>query len=87
MKDDGRVWAYCPTCCHRQRFIHVEVNHAFHAVMTVLTCGLWLISWAAVWIGYRFVPWRCKHCGCSAPDFHRKVAPPDERTEEEQKSG
>ena len=35
--------------------------------MTVLTLGLWGLSWIALTIGHHFWPWRCKHCGCTTP--------------------
>lgn len=68
-----KTWAHCPTCAHTQRFQRAHVNHGFHAVMTVLTLGLWAFSWMAVWIGHRFAPWRCRQCGSNAPDFSRVV--------------
>lgn len=69
---DERIWAYCPKCKHTQRFVRVETPHRFHAVMTVFTCGLWAISWAAIAVGHRIWPWRCKHCNSSDPDLTKK---------------
>ena len=56
------MWAHCPTCKHTQRFQRVGVNHWLHAFLTVITLGLWGVSWAAVTIGYWLKPWRCKQC-------------------------
>jgi hypothetical protein len=66
-----KVWAYCPHCKHTQRFVRMEILHWVHAILTVVTCGLWAVSWAALVIGQRFIPWRCKHCGWSYPDFSK----------------
>ena len=70
--DDDRIWAHCPLCKQIQRFVRVETRHGFHAVMTLLTVGLWGFSWAALAIGHYFWPWRCKHCGCADPDRTKK---------------
>lgn len=37
--------------------------------MTVLTLGLWLVSWVAICFGAVFRPWRCTHCGWHDPQF------------------
>ena len=42
-----------------------------HAIFTVLTLGLWGISWAALTIGQRIQPWRCDKCGWNEPDFSK----------------
>ena len=80
---DERIWAHCPRCKHTQRFVRVETKHLFHAVMTVLTVGLWAISWIALIIGHRVWPWRCKHCGCNDPDLTKRRA----RTDSEKPTG
>jgi hypothetical protein len=41
----------------------VEVNHWLHAVLTVLTLGLWGVSWLAWSIDVRRRPWVCGECG------------------------
>ena len=46
----------CQTLIRRQ-----GTNHILHLIITVVTCGLWLIVWvlASVKIG----GWRCSTCG------------------------
>lgn len=63
----NRISAYCPCCRHTQRFNRVETNHWLHAGLTVVTLGLWGISWIALLIGRRVWPWRCRQCGWNAP--------------------
>jgi|GEM_PF-5834558 len=41
-------------------------------MLTVCTAGLWGVSWLAIVLGHTLWPWRCKACGCSAPDLTRK---------------
>lgn len=45
------------------------MNHSLHFVLTLITGGLWAISWMALWIGNYVRPWRCEHCGCHGPEF------------------
>jgi hypothetical protein len=61
--------AFCRRCRHEQTFIRAQVRHEFHLLLTVLTLGLWLISWISVIIGGALRPWRCKHCGWHIPEF------------------
>lgn len=65
------IRAYCAKCRHRQSFVKTKVNHVLHLILTILTLGLWGISWAAHTIGMYYRPWRCKHCGWHKPEFRR----------------
>ncbi len=67
----AKIWAHCPCCRHTQRFSRVETNHLLHLVLTVVTLGLWGISWLAILIGRWVWPWRCHQCGWNAPDFSK----------------
>jgi hypothetical protein len=64
-----RVWGFCPHCGHRQLFFRSEIHHRFHLFLSIITAGLWLVSWVAVVIIHRLRPWHCSHCGCSRPVF------------------
>jgi hypothetical protein len=61
--------AYCTRCRHRQTFVRAEVRHGIHLLLSVLTLGFWLISWAAICVASRLRPWRCEHCGWHKPEF------------------
>ena len=79
MKKD-KVRAHCPRCRHQQTFIKARLNHPLHLVLSLLTAGLWLVSWAALCVGKVLRPWRCEHCGWHSPVFgqrfqHVKTAP------------
>jgi rubredoxin len=63
----NRIQAYCRRCKHKQVFQRVEVRHWLHFTFTVLTLGLWAISWVSICLGQVFRPWRCKHCGWHEP--------------------
>ena len=71
MSRPDKVWAYCPKCKHTQRFVRIQTLHLRHAIASVLTCGLWAISWAALVVGRHYWPWRCKHCDYNDPDFSK----------------
>lgn len=64
-----RVRAYCARCKHEHVFVRATVSHWKHLVLSILTCGLWLISWIALSIGLIIRPWRCEHCGWFKPQF------------------
>jgi len=66
--------AYCARCRHRHIFVRAKINHPIHLILSILTFGLWLISWVAVCIGTILRPWRCEHCGWHKPEFR---TPPD----------
>jgi hypothetical protein len=68
-KDKSR--AYCPRCRHQQVFVEAEICHTLHLGLSILTCGLWLVSWIALCIGKLIRPWRCEHCGWHSPEFNR----------------
>ncbi|MEI9894708.1 MAG: hypothetical protein WDN28_12665 [Chthoniobacter sp.] len=38
-----------------------------HLFLTVITCGLWLVSWASIFLGHQLRPWRCPQCGGHKP--------------------
>ena len=52
----------CEKCGTKETFRKPKINHGFHLFMTVITGGIWLISYAAVLIGHRFQPWECSNC-------------------------
>jgi len=63
-----KIRSFCARCKHRQSFEITSINHPLHFLITVLTGGLWGISWAAHTLGMISRPWRCKHCGWHKPD-------------------
>jgi len=65
----NKIRAHCPTCQHQQIFVRAQINHSLHFILTLITAGLWAISWVALCIGRYVRPWRCEHCGCHTPEF------------------
>lgn len=59
--------AYCSRCRHTQSFVRNRPNHWLHLGLSILTFGLWAISWISLTIGLRRHPWRCEHCGWQRP--------------------
>jgi len=64
-----RIRGYCPRCGHQQLFEKNQIHHGVHFFLTILTLGLWLVSWVAVYVGHQFRPWRCQQCGWYKPLF------------------
>jgi hypothetical protein len=65
----NKIRAHCPRCRHQQLFVRAKINHLLHFTLSILTAGLWLISWVAICIGRVVRPWRCEHCAWHSPDF------------------
>jgi hypothetical protein len=55
---------WCRHCDRRVVVRRPAPNHVLHLLMTLVTCGLWLV----VWIGQsvRVGGWRCSQCGSGA---------------------
>lgn len=61
------IKAFCPRCRHRHEFVRAKINHRLHLILSVVTGGIWLISWVALCLRIRLSPWNCEHCGWNAP--------------------
>ena len=72
----NHIRAFCRRCKHEQEFVRYEPHHRWHLFTTLLTGGLWVVSWLSVCVGAWFRPWRCKGCGWHDPQLN----PPVERT-------
>ena len=68
MKKD-KTRAYCRRCRHEQTFVRARMHHGVHLLFTVLTLGLWGVSWLSIYLGQLFRPWRCEHCRWHKPEF------------------
>ncbi|MDR3403971.1 MAG: hypothetical protein P4L99_15855 [Chthoniobacter sp.] len=44
-----------------------------HLFLTILTAGLWLVSWASIYLGHQLRPWRCQQCGWHKPIFRERT--------------
>lgn len=68
MKKD-KTRAYCRRCRHQQTFVRAQMHHGVHLLFSVLTLGLWAVSWLAIYLAHFFRPWRCEHCRWHKPEF------------------
>jgi len=62
-----RIRGYCPRCGHEQLFTRNKIHHGVHLFLTIITLGLWVVSWVAISIGNQIRPWRCQQCGWYKP--------------------
>lgn len=62
-----RVRAFCYRCDHIQLFKRYYPDHRWHLLLSILTAGLWLVSWASVIVIARVHPWRCQRCDWHLP--------------------
>lgn len=45
------------------------MHHGVHLLFSILTLGLWAVSWLSIYLGQHFRPWRCEHCRWHKPEF------------------
>jgi hypothetical protein len=53
--------AFCKQCGRQVLARRTAPSHLFHAIMTILTLGVWLIIWLIAALGSG--AWRCSVCG------------------------
>jgi hypothetical protein len=55
---------YCPHC--EKSSLHVRevtiINHALHAILSLLLCGWWLIVWLVLAMNPAVSRWQCTRC-------------------------
>lgn len=54
---------YCPKCQTVRLGRRELPNHLLHFLISILTCGLWVLVWAALAIQASFQPYICSVCG------------------------
>ena len=69
-----KMRAYCRRCRHQQTFVRARMHHRVHLLFSVLTLGLWAVSWLAIYLAHFFRPWRCEHCRWHKPEFRPSEA-------------
>lgn len=55
---------FCKTCNKQALVRREKANHILHFLITVLSCGLWVVVWVLVSI--KIGGWRCATCGSLA---------------------
>ena len=63
------IRAFCPRCRHQQPFVRAQFDWKLHVLLTILTCGIWLVVALSSTIKRLLWPWRCEHCGWHEPDY------------------
>lgn len=56
-----RTSRWCGYCGERVLAERAGTSHVLHLLLSVLTCGLWLVVWLGTAI--KFGGWRCSRCG------------------------
>lgn len=53
--------AYCKSCDDNVKTFRKTPSHLLHLVLSVLTCGVWVLVWISV--SCEKDTWKCSHCG------------------------
>jgi hypothetical protein len=53
------------------------MHQGVHLLFSILTLGLWSVSWLSIYLAQLFRPWRCEHCRWHKPEF-RGEGPEDD---------
>ena len=54
---------FCEHCNDNVKIQRKTPNHIFHFIMSILTCGIWLLVWAC--LSSEKDSWRCSRCGAN----------------------
>jgi len=61
---DEQTQKFCPNCQRNVVAQRPKTNHILHFLITVFTCGAWVVVWILVSI--KFGGWRCAFYGNTA---------------------
>ena len=53
----------CPHCDRHVLARRQSTNQVLHLLLTLLTCGLWLLVWMSMDTAGKLQPWLCTQCG------------------------
>jgi hypothetical protein len=57
----------CPHCRRRSTPRTIRIKHGIHLFLTIITAGLWAVSWLALVLSRRVWPIQCHRCGARLP--------------------
>ena len=52
---------FCKQCQSNVLAVRPVPNHILHFLITIFTCGLWVIPW--VLMSFKIGGWKCPNCG------------------------
>ena len=50
---------HCPACDKKVLAVKTPVNHILHAIISFVSCGMWLFIWVIAVLLSDASPWRC----------------------------
>jgi len=54
---------HCGFCNQPRPFVKQTPAHLTHFILTLFTCGAWLVVWIPIVLMGVFRPYRCEFCG------------------------
>ena len=58
---DETTFDFCKRCGRQVMISRPGTNHILHLLLTILTCGFWLVIW--ILCSIKIGGWRCTQCG------------------------
>ncbi|MCK4340303.1 MAG: hypothetical protein KAY37_01095 [Phycisphaerae bacterium] len=55
--------AYCSTCGTQRAFERPGLNHILHLLLSLVTCGCWILVWVLLAVLPPHEPYQCRTCG------------------------
>ena len=63
---------FCNECGKERTFYRTLPNHKLHLILSILTGGLWLVSWLSLIFNQKHLPWTCGACEATKRISHPK---------------
>jgi hypothetical protein len=59
----ARTNFFCASCQTMRLGEKEGINHVLHLLLSIVTCGVWLIVWLLLALANSMSPFRCTQCG------------------------
>ena len=66
---------FCDVCGREMTFYRRTIDHKLHFILSILTGGLWLVSWLSLILLRNEEKWTCTNCEATKklPSLRKKI--------------